>query len=78
VSVAHEVASVATVLDSLNLPIAVCLDHLTNVADGRTEVLNTVLVERLTGIDAPSTGKVIDDLTLLGKSVAVCHNNKIP
>ena len=77
VSIAHEVTSIAAILDSLNLPVAVSLDHLTNIADGRAKILNTVLVERLTGVNAPSTGEVIDDLTLLGKSV-VCHNDYIP
>lgn len=75
VSVAHEVASRAAVLDSLNLPVAVLLDLLTDVAHGRTEVLNAVLVECFTGIDAPTAREMIDDLTLLAESVAVCHND---
>lgn len=75
VSVAHEVASSAAVLDSLNLPVAVLLDLLTDVAHGRTEVLNAVLVECFTGIDAPTAREMIDDLTLLAESVAVCHND---
>ena len=74
-SVAHEVTSRAAVLDSLNLPVAVCLDLFTNVAHGRTEVLNAVLVECFTGIDAPTAREMIDDLTLLAESVAVCHND---
>ena len=78
VSVAHEVTSRAAVLDSLNLPVAVLLDLLTDVAHGRTEVLNAVLVECFTGIDAPTARKMIDDLTLLGESVGVCHNDEYP
>ena len=74
-SVAHEVTSRAAVLDGLNLPVAVCLDLLANVAHGRTEVLNAVLVECFTGIDAPTAREMIDDLTLLAESVGVCHND---
>ena len=74
-SVAHEVASRAAVLDSLNLPVAVLLDLFTDVAHGRTEVLNAVLVECFTGIDAPTAREMIDDLTLLAESVGVCHND---
>jgi hypothetical protein len=74
-SVAHEVTSRVAVLDGLNLPVAVCLDLLTNVTHGRTEILNAVLVECFTGIDAPTAREMIDDLTLLAESVGVCHND---
>jgi len=75
VSVAHEVTGLAAVLDSLNLPVTVCLDLLTDVTHRRTEILNAVLAECFTGIDAPTAREMIDDLTLLAESVGVCHND---
>jgi hypothetical protein len=79
VSVAHEVASGATALNRLNLPIAVLLDLLTNVAHGSAEVLNSILGLCFARVDTPTTGEMIDDLTLLGESdCAVCHNDNIP
>ena len=74
-SVAHEVTGLAAVLDSLNLPVTVCLDLLTDVTHRRTEILNAVLAECFTGIDAPTAREMIDDLTLLAESVGVCHND---
>lgn len=77
VGIAHEVASVATVLNSLNLPVAVLLDLLTDVAHSSAEVLDSVLGLCFAGIDTPAAGEMIDDLTLLGEGVGVCHNDKI-
>lgn len=68
-SVTHEVASSAAVLDRLNLPVTERLNLLTNVAHGSAKVANSVLVESLTGINTPTASKMIDDLTLLRKSV---------
>jgi len=71
--VSHEVATTGV---SHDFPVAVLFDHLADVADGGTEVTHTVLFCRFTGANTPSTGEMINDLTLLTK-IVVTHNDKI-
>ena len=72
--VTHEVATTGVGHD---FPVTVLLDHLADVADGGAEVTHTVLFCRFTGAKTPSTGEMINDLTLLAEIVVVTHNDKI-
>jgi len=72
-SVTHEVTTTTIGHD---FPVTVSLNLLTDIAHGCTEIANAVLVVSLTGVDTPTTGEMINDLTLLAEGVAVAvHNN---
>jgi hypothetical protein len=70
-SVRHEVTTARVGHD---LPVAVTLNEITDGRHGCAKVLDTVLGASLTGINAPTTVKMINDLTLLAK-IAVAHTN---
>jgi len=71
VGVFHEVTGL-TVGGGLrgDFPVTEGLHHRTNVADGSAKVTNSEARLGFCGGEALTAGKVVDDTTLLGKSVA--------
>lgn len=69
--VCHEVTTARV---SHDLPVAIPLNEFADGRHGCTKVLDTVLGASLTGINSPTTVKMINDLTLLAK-IAVAHTN---
>jgi len=74
VGVTHKVAALGV---SHDFPVTILLDHLADVADGSAEVTYTILFCRFIGANTPSTGEMINDLTLLAEIAFVTHNDKI-